>query len=124
MHGDTVSALVDQLASYRPDGPVLFDVCVLRFAEPYSGPVLAALARDGVDVVVSDDGMVRQLGERRRADGDETRRLVLLEGPRRRNRHRAPARWPSSKASTAASRASSTAFARRCSTSPDATDSS
>ena len=60
---------------------MLFDVSTLRFAEPYSGPVLAALARDGVDVVVSDEGMVRQLGERRRADGDETRRLVLIEGP-------------------------------------------
>ena len=79
--GDTVSALVDQLSSYEPEGPVLFDVSTLRFAEPYSGPVLAALAREGVDVVVSDEGMVRQLGERRRADGDETRRLVLIEGP-------------------------------------------
>ena len=78
--GDTASALVDQLSSYDPDGPVLFDVTGLRFAEPYSGPVLAALAREGVDVVVTDEGMVRQLGERRRADGDETRRLVLIEG--------------------------------------------
>jgi hypothetical protein len=78
--GDTVSALVDQLSSYDPPGPVHFDVSTLRFAEPYSGPVLGALAREGVDVVVSDEGMVRQLGERRRADGDETRRLVLIEG--------------------------------------------
>ncbi len=76
----TAMALVDQLDGYRPDEPVLFDISVLRFAEPYSGPVLAALARNGVDVVVEDDGMVRQLGERRRASGDERRRLVLLEG--------------------------------------------
>ena len=40
----TAMALVDQLSSYRPDEPVLFDISVLRFAEPYSGPVLAALA--------------------------------------------------------------------------------
>jgi hypothetical protein len=76
----TAMALVDQLDGYRPDEPVLFDISVLRFAEPYSGPVLAALARNGVDVVVEDDGMVRQLGERRRASGDERRKLVLLEG--------------------------------------------
>ena len=76
----TAMALVDQLDGYRPDEPMLFDISVLRFAEPYSGPVLAALARNGVDVVVEDDGMVRQLGERRRASGDERQRLVLLEG--------------------------------------------
>ena len=76
----TAMALVDQLSSYRPGEPVLFDISVLRFAEPYSGPVLAALARDGVDVVVTDDGMVRQLGERRRAKGDERLRIELLEG--------------------------------------------
>jgi hypothetical protein len=72
--------LTDQLADYRPGQPVLFDISVLRFAEPYSGPVLAALARHGVDVVVTDDGMVRQMGERRRAKGDERLRLELLEG--------------------------------------------
>jgi hypothetical protein len=33
-----------------------------------------------VDVAVEDDGMVRQLGERRRASGDERHKLVLLEG--------------------------------------------
>ncbi len=60
---------------------MVFDVSTLRFAEPYSGPVLAALAREGVDVVVTDEGMVRQLGEPRRADGEETSRLVLIEGP-------------------------------------------
>ena len=76
----TAMALVDQLDDYRPDEPMLFDISVLRFAEPYSGPVLAALARNGVDVVVEDDGMVRQLGERRRASGDERLRLALLEG--------------------------------------------
>ena len=76
----TAMALVDQLSSYRPGERVLFDISVLRFAEPYSGPVLAALAREGVDVVVTDDGMVRQLGERRRAKGDERLRIELLEG--------------------------------------------
>jgi hypothetical protein len=76
----TAMRLVDQLSSYRPAGRVLFDIRGLRFAEPYSGPVLAELARRGVDVVVDDDGMVRQLGERRRAHGDEPDRLIILEG--------------------------------------------
>ena len=78
--GPTAAALIEQLSSYRPEGPVIFDVSTLRFAEPYSGPVLATLVRNGVDVVVDNDGMIRQLGERRRADGDEPRRLFLLEG--------------------------------------------
>lgn len=77
----TVAALVDQLADYDPAGPVVFDMTGIRFAEPYTGPIIAALARQGVDVRFTDDGMVRQVGRGRRADGDETRRLVLLEGP-------------------------------------------
>jgi hypothetical protein len=36
----TTMALLDQLSSYRPDGPVVFDMTGLRFAEPYSGAVL------------------------------------------------------------------------------------
>ncbi|MGI9052115.1 MAG: hypothetical protein ACR2HQ_05610 [Ilumatobacteraceae bacterium] len=79
-YGPTVGRLVDQLDEYRPDGPVVFDATVLRFAEPYSGPVLAALGRNGVDVVVADETTVRQLGEGRRADGTEQRRVFLLEG--------------------------------------------
>ncbi len=76
----TVVALVDQLDDYTPSGPVVFDMTGIRFAEPYSGPVIAALARNGVDVVVDDEGMIGQMGQRRRADGTETRQLDLLEG--------------------------------------------
>ena len=78
--GDTAAALVDQVREYRPDYQVLFDPSTLRFAEPYSWPVLAAMAANSVDLVVDNEGMVRQLGEGRRADGGESRRLVLLEG--------------------------------------------
>lgn len=79
-YGSTVDALLDGLADYDPGQPVVFDMTVIRFAEPYSGPLIAALARGGVDVVFTDDGMVHQVGEGRRATGDERRRLVLLEG--------------------------------------------
>jgi hypothetical protein len=78
--GDTAAALVRQMSTYRPEGPVLFDPTTLRFAEPYSWRVLAELTSNGIDIAVTDEGMVRQLGEDRRADGDEAPRLVLLEG--------------------------------------------
>ena len=73
-------ALVDQLDGYRPDEPVLFDISVLRFAEPYSGPVLAALARNGVDVVVTDEDGPPVRRAAAGPTGDEQSRLVLLEG--------------------------------------------
>jgi hypothetical protein len=76
----SVQRLLDGIEDYRPDGPVLFDISGLRFAEPYSGPVIAALGRHGVDVVFDDDGMIRQVGEGRAAAGTEDRRLLLLEG--------------------------------------------
>lgn len=78
--GPSVEALLDQVDDYDPDGPVEFDLTVLRFAEPYSGPLFAALSRNGVDVVVDDENMLRQIGARRRATGTEDARLVLLEG--------------------------------------------
>lgn len=75
-----VADLVGQIETYRPDGTVVFDTSTLRFAEPYSGPVIAALARAGVNVVATEEGMVRQLGSGRRADGSERRRVFLVEG--------------------------------------------
>jgi hypothetical protein len=83
--GPTASALIDGLDDYRPAGPVLFDLTTLRVFEPYSGPVFAALSRNGVDVTVDDEAMIHQLGERRRASGKETVRLVLIEGVAARN---------------------------------------
>ncbi len=75
-----IGSLVDQLDAYRPDGPVLLDDTGSRVFEPFSGPVFAALGRNGVDVRVSSPSMVRQVGDGRRARGDETRQLVLREG--------------------------------------------
>jgi hypothetical protein len=76
----SLQRLLDGIDRYRPGHPVVFDISVLRFAEPYSGPVIAALGRHDVDVRFTDEGMVRQVGEARRAEGDETRRLIILEG--------------------------------------------
>lgn len=79
-YGPSIAALVDQVEEYRTAEPVVFDTSVLRFAEPYSGPVLAALGRNDVPFRVTDEGMVRQVGAGRRADGTETHRLAILEG--------------------------------------------
>ncbi|MGH9272258.1 MAG: hypothetical protein ACRDZ2_13405, partial [Ilumatobacteraceae bacterium] len=75
-----VVELIDQIETYRPDQPVVFDTTTLRYNEPYSGPVIAALARGGVDVVTSDEVMSRQIGTGRRADGTERRQVFLREG--------------------------------------------
>jgi hypothetical protein len=73
-------SLSAQMAAFEPDGDVLFDVSNLRFAESYSTVVMSAMQRDGIDFFVTEEGMVRQLGEARRADGSETVRVMVLEG--------------------------------------------
>ena len=79
-YGPSIAALVDQVEDYDPGERVLFDTSALRFGEPYSGPVLAALGRAGVDFAVPDEITVRQVGERRRVDGRERRTLRIVEG--------------------------------------------
>jgi hypothetical protein len=76
----SIAALVDQVEDYHPGQRVLVDTSTLRFGEPYSGPVLAALGRAGVDFAVPDEITVRQVGERRRVDGREQRTLRIVEG--------------------------------------------
>ncbi|MET0143706.1 MAG: hypothetical protein ABW328_02835 [Ilumatobacteraceae bacterium] len=79
-YGPQIAALVDQLDEYAPASRVLVDFSGQRFGEPYSGPVLATLGRDGVDFAVAEDGMVRQVGGGRRADGREGSQLNIVEG--------------------------------------------
>jgi hypothetical protein len=79
-YGPSIAALVDQVEDYDPGQRVLFDTSSLRFGEPYSGPVLAALGRAGVGFAVPDEITVRQVGERRRVDGQEQRTLRIVEG--------------------------------------------
>ena len=63
----SVRRMVDEVGRLRGHGVLLFDPSTLRFAEPYSGPLLAALADAGIPFVTNDEGFVRQLGEGRRA---------------------------------------------------------
>ncbi|MEQ1700394.1 MAG: hypothetical protein ABMA25_09800 [Ilumatobacteraceae bacterium] len=69
-----------QLDVLRDVQPVLYDVSNVRFLEPYSSTVMMWLQEADIEFRVEDEGMIRQLGESRRADGDEPARIFQLEG--------------------------------------------
>ena len=112
-YGPSIAALVDQVEDYEPGERVLLDTSALRFGEPYSGPVLAALGRAGVDFAVPDEITVRQVGERRRVDGDQRRTLRIVEGLDARNPPPGRTASPTSPASAPTRRPSSASCARR-----------
>lgn len=73
-------SISDQVREWRTDEAVVLDDSNLRYLEPYSAVVISALLQAGVDVRVDDEGLVRQLGDHRRAGGDEPLVVTLLEG--------------------------------------------
>jgi hypothetical protein len=75
-----VRSLIDQLEHVRLPGPTIFDGSTLRFAEPYSGPVLAALADTGQPIRAGDASFARQLGEHRHPHRDEQWSIQVREG--------------------------------------------
>jgi len=58
--------MISQVEKLDNRGVLLFDPPTLRFAEPYSGPLLAALADKGISFVTANEPYVHQLGEGRR----------------------------------------------------------
>ena len=76
----TGRSLAAQIERYHPSGAVVVTTNDLRFTEAYSTVVMSVLQREGVDFRVEDSGLVRQMGERRKADGHEVARLHLVEG--------------------------------------------
>lgn len=72
-------ALAPQLDELRGRGPLLLSLEGLRLFEPYSIAVLLELEERGVDVVVDEAGMIRQLGPERAATGDEEGRLFVWQ---------------------------------------------
>jgi hypothetical protein len=75
-----IRALRPQLTALEDEPGLLMEVRGLRFAEPFSVPVVSELQRLGVPWYVDDPGMVRQLGEARRYEGQPARRLIFREG--------------------------------------------
>ena len=68
------------LEPLRAEAPVVFDVSNLRPFEAYSATVMMRLQQLGIEFRVSDEGMVRQLGDNRRATGHEKARIFQLQG--------------------------------------------
>ncbi len=62
----SVRSMISQVGRLDNRGILLFDPSTLRFAEPYSGPLLAALADKGIRFVTANEPYVHQLGEGRR----------------------------------------------------------
>jgi hypothetical protein len=60
--------------------PVVYDVSNLRVFEPYSSTMMMRMQELGIEFRVTDEGLVRQLGPSRRADGTETTRVFQLQG--------------------------------------------
>lgn len=60
--------------------PVLYDTSNVTVFEPYSSTMMMRMQELGIEFRVDDEGMVRQLGNARRADGTETTTVFQLEG--------------------------------------------
>jgi hypothetical protein len=75
-----IRSLMAQVEAVGLPGPTYFDGSNLVFAEPYSGPVLAALAEAGEPIRAGDASFARQLGEHRRRQGDERYALQVRSG--------------------------------------------
>jgi hypothetical protein len=75
-----VKALTRQLGPLEDEGTVLYDTSGLRFAEPWTSPVMAALQERGIDFDVEDEGWVGQLGPARRDHGAAKMKVFVREG--------------------------------------------
>ncbi len=77
---EDIRAQIDQYFADDPGAPeaVRFDAEGIGFAEPYTAPVMAQLLQSGVDMVVDDQTLSRQLGDRRRATAGDAGRPVVF----------------------------------------------
>ena len=76
---DTLERTFDDLDDFEPGGPVRYDVSDIRPFEPWSAAVKMGLVERGIEVRVADEGVVRQLGNGRRADGTEAAVIRQIE---------------------------------------------
>lgn len=76
----TLRRIFPQLNKLKAVAPVVFDVSTLVIFEPYSSTVMMHLQELGIGFHVTDEGMIRQLGEGRRATGTEPVTIFQLQG--------------------------------------------
>jgi hypothetical protein len=72
--------VMPELEKLRDVQPVLYDVSQVRIFEPFSSTVMMRLQELGIDFKVDDEVMIRQLGEGRRATGNERARIYQVQG--------------------------------------------
>jgi len=72
--------VMPELEKLRDVQPVLYDVSQVRIFEPFSSTVMMHLQELDIEFRVTDEVMIRQLGEGRRADGSEQSRIFQLQG--------------------------------------------
>ena len=77
----TMRRIMPNIAQLADVAPVLYDISNLRPFEPYSSTMMMTMQDMDIEFRVDDEGMVRQLGESRRADGTEPARVFQLQGP-------------------------------------------
>jgi hypothetical protein len=76
----SLRALAAQLDSLEDAGTLYFDVTLLPFAEPHSGPLMLELQRRGIPFVLTDPVFIRQVGDGRRDRGTADARIYLVRG--------------------------------------------
>ncbi|MFK7919517.1 MAG: hypothetical protein AB8G14_15690 [Ilumatobacter sp.] len=76
----TMRRVEPQLEVLAAHQPVLYDVSTLLVFEPYSSTMMMWMQERGIEFRVDDEGMIRQLGEARRADGTEPTTVFQLQG--------------------------------------------
>jgi len=74
-----LARVFEQLEPLRAHQPVRYRTDNLRVYEPYSSAVMMRLQDLGIEFRVEDPGMVRQLGDGRRSNGDEAVEVFQLE---------------------------------------------
>jgi hypothetical protein len=76
---DTLHRTFTDLSQFDPQQPVVYDVDNIRVYEPYSSAVMMRLRELGIEFRFEDGVMVRQFGDGRRADGDESTHIRQYE---------------------------------------------
>lgn len=75
----TLERTFDDLADFRPAGPVIEDTSNIRLFSPYPWAIVMRLRELGVEVRFEHEVDIRQYGESRRADGTEVGRVRQFE---------------------------------------------